>query len=158
MIQYITKDVTTVTRGIICSQVNCQGVMGSGVALAIRNRWPEVFDEYYGMFEQYKKYPWQQLGQAQIVECFPENVYVTNLFGQYDFGISGQRYTEYGSLLSAFEDLNTWLYQNDLRTEDIYIPYKLGCDRGGGDWNIVSQMIKDIFNTDERTIYICSLN
>ena len=30
----------------ICHQVNCQGAMNSGVAKAIRTKWPEAYNEY----------------------------------------------------------------------------------------------------------------
>ena len=43
---FIQKDITTERHGLIIHGVNCQGVMGSGVALAIRNKWPVVYDEY----------------------------------------------------------------------------------------------------------------
>ena len=31
---------------VICHQVNCQGVMGAGIAKQIRARWPEVYEDY----------------------------------------------------------------------------------------------------------------
>lgn len=31
---------------VICHQVNCQGVMGAGLAKQIRIRWPEVYVDY----------------------------------------------------------------------------------------------------------------
>ena len=31
---------------VIAHQVNCQGVMGSGVAKQIRDKWPRVYDSY----------------------------------------------------------------------------------------------------------------
>lgn len=32
---------------IICHQVNCQGVMGSGVAKEVRERYPKVYEQYH---------------------------------------------------------------------------------------------------------------
>lgn len=151
MIKEIQKDVTTVERGIVLHQVNCLGVMGSGVALAIKNKWPKVYERYAELHAQYSFQPWKLLGKPQIV-TIDEGLSVANLFGQYDCG-AGQRFTEYGSLAISFFDLNDILYHY----EDIYIPYKMGCDRGGGDWNIVSNMIETLLDNDERTIYICSL-
>ena len=34
----------------ICHQVNCQGKMNSGVAKAIRERWPIVYTTYWNTF------------------------------------------------------------------------------------------------------------
>lgn len=164
MIKEITKDITTITEGIACHQVNCRGTMGSGVALAIRQKWPEVFKTYHEKYLENLESPWKQLGEMQLVKC-DDNVQVANLFGQYDFGANG-RYTEYSALSSAMKTLDGFLqnvknytecFHGEYKIPDIYIPYKMGCDRGGGDWNIVSQMIEEILDTDDRTIYICSL-
>lgn len=46
LVTYIVMDITTATRGIVVHGVNCQGVMGSGVALAIRTKWPQIFESY----------------------------------------------------------------------------------------------------------------
>ena len=34
------------TKGVIIHGCNCQGVMSSGIALQIRNKWPGVFETY----------------------------------------------------------------------------------------------------------------
>ena len=44
--QIIEGDITLESSGLIIQGVNCQGAMGSGIALAIKNRWPEVYDAY----------------------------------------------------------------------------------------------------------------
>ena len=31
---------------ILCHQVNCQGVMGAGLAKQIRSKYPEVYEQY----------------------------------------------------------------------------------------------------------------
>lgn len=164
MIKEIVKDITTVTEGIVCHQVNCLGTMGSGVAAAIRQKWPEVFTTYHKKYVENVDSPWKQLGECQMVgvgnDMFAD-IYVANLFGQYDFG-ANSRYTEYCALSTALQNLNGIIeYREEHRYEnevfDLYIPYKMGCDRGGGDWNIVSQMIEELLHTNNRTIYICSL-
>ena len=35
------------TENIIVHQTNCQGVMGSGIAKQVKERYPEVFNAYY---------------------------------------------------------------------------------------------------------------
>jgi hypothetical protein len=163
MIKEIQKDITTIERGIALHQVNAMGVMSSGVALAIKNKWPVVFDAYHRKYLEKSNKPWELLGDAQIVEC-SDNIHVVNLFSQYDFGYNGQRYTEYAALSSALKNFNIsvkyWELHRYSKTEfplKIYIPYKMGCDRGGGDWNIVYDMIETILDNDDRTIYICRL-
>ena len=139
----IEKDILTVESGIICHQVNCQGVMGSGIALAIKNKWPVVFDEYNRYVKSNKDFTF--LGKLQIVDV-GRKLSVANIFGQLYFGGS-ERQTDYGALNRAFAALG--LYEG----EQIYFPYKFGSDRGGGDWNIVSQMIEHYI----PTAIICKL-
>lgn len=52
---------------IICHQVNCQGVMGSGVAKEVRERYPKVYEEYHIYCESNKDCPERMLGVAQMV-------------------------------------------------------------------------------------------
>ena len=37
----------------------------------------------------------------------------------------------------------------------IAIPYKIGCARGGGDWNIVYKMIEEAFADSDCEVLIC---
>lgn len=40
MIKTVYGNIFDATEDIICHQVNCQGVMGAGVAKALYQRWP----------------------------------------------------------------------------------------------------------------------
>ena len=46
MVVYKECDIFDSGADIICHQVNCQGVMGSGLAKQIRERYPIVYEEY----------------------------------------------------------------------------------------------------------------
>jgi len=67
MISIIKKDVTTVTKGVVAHGVNCQGAMGSGVAGAIRRKWPSVFIEYASYHINLLN-PAEALGTVQTVK------------------------------------------------------------------------------------------
>lgn len=134
----IEQDILTITRGSIFQQVNCQGVMGSGLAKSIRDKWPTVFTEY----ERYckgRENDFQLLGAHQFVNV-ELGLFICNVFGQLHYGKDGKRYTDYGAILTAFRDVikehGDMVY---------YFPYNFGCDRGGGDWAIVSKMINYYF-------------
>lgn len=45
-LKVINGDITEVTNGYIIHQVNDKGVMGAGVALAIRNKFPAHYEDY----------------------------------------------------------------------------------------------------------------
>lgn len=137
---------------IIAHQVNCMGVMGSGVAKQIKAKYPNVFATYKRFCESQKKHPEKMLGTVLIsVEQseevgFPKRC-IANLFAQYKYGRDGKCYTDYEALEKSLKGLAN--YANSMHLT-VAIPYKMGCALGGGDWdNIVFPMIEQIFcNTD----------
>lgn len=142
-------DILDVKKGYILHQVNCRGVMGGGVAKAIRSKFPKCFPPYNTLC---KGLPWLKrfllLGHAQIIDV-EQDLHVVNLFGQLDTS-ANERQTEYGALSGA-------LTQFVLLREPgkpIYIPYMIGCGLGGGDWTIVSHMLSHIF-ADIDDVFIC---
>jgi O-acetyl-ADP-ribose deacetylase (regulator of RNase III) len=45
MSESVNIDLLGVQRGVIVQQVNCRGAMGRGLALSIRQKWPNVYSE-----------------------------------------------------------------------------------------------------------------
>ena len=133
----IEKDILTVEKGIICQQVNCQGVMGSGLAKSIREKWPIVYKSYLATCKTYQP-NFVLLGQHNLTGV-TDDLYVANIWGQLNYGYDGERYTDYGALRMAFSRMRDGLAGDE---RDIYFPFNFGCDRGGADWNIVSKMIE----------------
>ena len=131
----INKDILTVETGIICHQVNCMGVMGSGLAKGIRNKWPEVYEAYLRFAEAGKLV----LSSIQLVSI-NDQLAVANLAGQYRYGRG--KHTDYAALRRCLRKLEN-LRHNTLQDPNfpIYIPYGMGCGLGGGDWKIVEAMI-----------------
>lgn len=144
---------------IIVHQVNCQCKMGIGIAKDIKTKYPNVFTEYVHFCNLIKS-DIDLLGRCQIVkvEKFDKfsPQYVANLFGQQYYG-SGALYTSYEALESAFKELLGWVNQNyKNETVTIGIPYKIGCGLAGGDWDIVNEIILDIFDkTPNINVIIC---
>ena len=120
-IEYIIGDITKETTGLIVHQVNCQRVMGSGVALAIKNKWPIVYAKYL----QSK----QRLGDVQFVEV-GYDLYVCNLFGQRYFGNDGKKYTNLHAIARGLYECFEYCDDEGL---ELKMP-KIGCLRGGADW------------------------
>ena len=148
MIKYHNGDITTVESGIIVHQVNCQGVMGSGVAKAIRNKYPFVYESYNYMCKSYSEE--YLLGKANIVPV-SNDLEVINLFGQLNYGKDGKRYTSYDALDNAFNEISN-VYHGDIF--DFHFPL-IGCGLGGGNWNIVYNIILEHLN--KHNIHIWSL-
>lgn len=139
MTQEISHDITLVRRGVIGHQTNLKGVMGGGLALQIRKKFPIAYGAYSALISK------QKLGDCQIIMVSrdngtpSQNLYIANLFGQDGFG-SGEVDTDYDALRAALKKLNDWATQNVV---EVYLPYGLGCGLAGGDWRIVSEIIEE---------------
>lgn len=154
MIKHIKCDIFKSGADIICHQVNCQGVMGSGIAKQVREKYPIVYRDYKRMCDIYA--PNALLGIAQFIETDGAPFKgIFNLFGQEKFGYDGKRYTDYVALYKCLEKVKEET-MGDKHT--IAIPYLMGCYRGGGNWNVVYKMIEEIFDDSDCDILICEYN
>ena len=136
IIEVVERCAVTIPEGqdypdpaLLIHQVNCVGVMGGGVAKAVRDRWPLVYDAY-------KESEWV-LGDIQVVLAAPR-IHVCNLAGQYDIHGS-YPLTNYKALETGLKKIAEWQNHPRLRT---FLPYLLGCGLGGGDWKIVLPLIE----------------
>lgn len=145
MIRVVDGDLLEANSPYICHQVNCQGVMGSGVARAIRSKYPEVYYAYKDFSLQHKE---NLLGKVQYAITDTGKV-VCNLFAQENFGADGKCYTDYDALRACLEALRDNIDPKD----EIAFPYLMGCYRGGGDWNIVYSMMEEIFVDHNVVLY-----
>ena len=145
----------------ICHQVNCMGKMNSGVAKAIREKWPIVFNRYEQLCESWHAWAHahyqedyercaatEMLGKVQIVHI-SNNQSVINLFGQGTFGYDGKRYTSY----DAF-----WMGLGEIRKcvpvgKSIAFPKNIGSCRGGANWNVIKTMIAEALYDYDVYIY-----
>lgn len=134
------------TAMLIAQCVNCQGAMNSGVAKAIREKYPEVYTDYRNLFLEYEAKRNELLGKLQIVKTNDGRL-VANLFTQYRYGYDGARYTSYDAFDNSVNALKVYCLDNNIKT--VAIPYKAASDRGGADWNVILKMIEVTFeNTD----------
>lgn len=146
MIIYKTGDILNAKENLILQQVNCRGVMGSGLAKQIADKWPCVKQSYQIMCNN--AIPYDLLGKIHSVQISKDR-YVVNVFGQLNYGRNKNVvYTDYNALRKAFESIT-------LRYPDktIAIPYKFGCGLANGDWNIVFKLIEEFFKDFDVTIY-----
>lgn len=147
MIRYADGDIFDSDAYAILHQVNCMGVMGSGVAKQVRDRYPKVYLKYRDRCTMFKNDPSCLLGQIQSVKI-DKNKYIVNVFGQLNCGRVKKRYTEYWALRRAFKHINF-----AFSGKSIAIPYLMGCGLGGGDWNTVSRIIEEELTDCDVTIW-----
>lgn len=133
MVKIIDGDLFSSGAKFIVHQVNCQGVMGSGVAAQVKKKYPIVFEEYKKICSS------SMLGNIQIIKVAGKHI--VNAFAQDKYGYDGKMYTSMKALRSCFEKIRNCTKENDV----IAMPYKIACCRGGADWKQVYQMICDVF-------------
>lgn len=139
-------DLLSAIEDIVGHQVNCQGVMGSGVAKALRETYPSLYPSYKKYCEG--KSPEELLGNCQIVGTGSK--FVANIFGQLNYGRQKIRYTDYDALKNGLFELKNAAKKQGYT---IALPYNIGCGLANGDWNIVERMIQEVFADYEVTLY-----
>lgn len=141
MIETIKGDITWSKADYICHQVNCQGKMNSGVAKAIRERWPKVYDFY--LRENINK-SWEHMhGHIQEVPV-NETQSVINMFAQNYYGYDGRRYTSYDAFWTCLGEIRAQVPKG----KTIAFPRYIGCARGGANWNVIYTMICEVLDED----------
>ena len=148
MIKEVKGDLLQATENIIGHQVNCQGVMGLGLAAKIRNKYPIVFERYKQLVNMHNSNKEILLGTTQVIKV-NENKYVANLFGQFNYG-RGKRQTSYEHLYQSLDILKQKAKKHNLT---VALPHGLGCGLAGGDWDIVRELINKAFEDYEVMIY-----
>lgn len=132
--EIIRKNITEVTKGIICHGVNCQGVMGSGVAKAIKEKWPIVYDSFKSMGKGA-----ELLGQCHIL-TIDEELYIANCYSQEYYGRDGKRYACLSAVESSLRPVFLWASTLGLV---IHSPM-IGCGLGGLKWDDVSKIFEKL--------------
>jgi O-acetyl-ADP-ribose deacetylase (regulator of RNase III) len=151
MIKIIDGDLCNAKTDIIVHQVNCRGVMGSGVAKAIREKWPFVYEKYKEVCDSIN--PYKLLGKVYKVALDSKDQqpkYIMNLFGQLNYGRAKLQYTNTEALKKGLTAVYAYALNNNL---SVAMPYKIGCGFGGADWNEVYQMINEIFKDVEVELW-----
>lgn len=145
MIKTVNGDLLAAKETYIAHQVNCYGVMGKGVALQIKNRYPDVFRRYRDYCNNHIVR--NLIGRILLIPTDDRKI-ICNLFGQENFGYSKQ-FTNIAALSKAFESLEHIVPLH----ETIAMPYMIGCGNGGADWGIVYPVIRDIFKKHDIVLY-----
>ncbi len=151
MIIHTTGDLLAFTDwNTIAHVCNCQKTMASGVAKAIRDRYPAAYEAYMAA-------P-MDLGTFSVA-ILPDGKRIVNLLAQYRFGYDGKRYVDYEALYSGLEALKAALEAaaTEGRSYKLGVPYKMASERAGGDFRIVEAMLTVLFHDSPIDCYIVHL-
>lgn len=133
MIEFVDGDFFDFDADIRINTVNCVGVMGAGVALAFKNKYPEMFKEY--------------VKQCKAKQITPGNPIVWKEGDMFSKGLEiinfptkdhWRKPSEYEYVESGLIWLSSYLKDREGLT--VTLP-ALGCGHGGLDWEKVKRLI-----------------
>lgn len=159
MIEYLKKDISTIDRGVVAHGTNCCGVMGSGVAKALRDKYPTIFNLYKMMCDTHMSTHIELLGKVCFVDVGLEvtpntELIIANCFTQESYGRDGKRYADLHAVRTSVGLSTALAVELGL---PFYMP-KIGCGLGGLSWeNEVAPIVGDIADKYNTTIYVCDL-
>ncbi len=149
MIKIIEGNIVDAQTDYIIHQVNCQGEMNTGVAKALRDFDESIYIHYRYMCEVYKFDPTSLLGTYDQYDIKNGAQTVLSLFAQNNYGYDGKQYTDVKAfqdgLKSISQQIPIYWFDVDNRPHktSIALPYKIGCGRGGADWEVVYKIIEE---------------
>jgi O-acetyl-ADP-ribose deacetylase (regulator of RNase III) len=146
-INYIRGDILETDSDVIAHGVNCKGVFGAGLAKEIRDKWPEVYNNY---MDKFLRLGWR-LGEIQI--NYPENKIVVNMATQENYGRDPKKvYVDYSAVAVCLDKLFKYCKEHSLSCA---IP-KIGCGLANGDWKTVGHIIAKTHKENRISLNIYS--
>jgi O-acetyl-ADP-ribose deacetylase (regulator of RNase III) len=146
-IQYITGDLFSTEHKHILHGCNSKGVMGSGVARIVRDRYPEAYEKYTLWCSKGFR-----LGSCLLVAT--NDKIIINAVTQQNYGkVSEQtgptpvRYVSYDAIADIFAQL-----EQTIPGTTIAMP-RIGAALGGGDWSVISAIIESSCKTIQPVVY-----
>lgn len=142
--KYINGNLLDATSGIIVHGCNAQGVMGSGVAKAVKDKYPEAYQKYYAEYLHGLLTP----GWISVYNPSRYLTIVSGITQEYYGRDKNVVYVDYDSLAEVFRKVKSiW------PGVPVHIP-KIGAGLANGDWEIISRIIDTIYPDDSVTCYI----
>lgn len=138
---------------VIAHGCNAKGVMGSGVAKAVREKWPHVYDEYKFWHSQEMLKP----GQVLWVDT-DDHKLIANCITQEDYGRSKTKvYVDYIALAKCMKAIE----EEGVRRLDEHDPFtfhfvampRIGAGLANGDWDRISKIIETCFKQIQPVVY-----
>jgi len=133
MISFVDGNLFDNKYDIVVNTINCKGVMGKGVALEFKKRYPK-------MYREYRK-------ACLRNEIKPGDIWVWKRDDEWVVNFATKDHWRFPSKYSYIDDGLEKLkaYLSDFNDISIGIP-PLGCGNGGLDWKIVSKKMENQLN------------
>lgn len=133
----LTTDITHIVHGC-----NSLGVMGSGVAKAIRDKYPQAYRDYNDVYNSNGL----ELGDA-VFSVQDDGKIIVNAITQKNFGRSSNKvYVSYWAIAEVFRKIESF----DIK--EIAMP-KIGSGLAGGNWDTIEQIIENTLTKTKPVVY-----
>lgn len=152
-IEYRTGDLFKTDIMTIMHGCNAKGIMGSGVAKLIRDKYPEAYNQYFKIGHEFG----YRMGEIIIASCGDkindsDNFkLIVNAITQERFGNDTIRYVSYDAIADAMNAVNK-MYNTHQITE-VAMP-QIGAGLGGGNWNVIASIIESELTLVKPVVYI----
>lgn len=141
MIVYRAGDLFSTDCPIIVHGCNAQGVMGSGVARVVKQKYPTAYADYRAAYDE----AGLVLGKVYWSEQpSDDGKIIGNAITQVGYGRSGV-HVDYAAITDVFTEVRNFVLSHDWDIDDgplVAIP-KIGAGLGGGDWGKISELINN---------------
>ena len=143
-IVYETGDLLATPYPLIVHGCNAQGVMGSGVAKLIREKFPCAYEAYKTKFIA------EGLKLGEVIFVPISNKIIANAITQEFYGRDGKCYVSYESINTAMELVNSYASKHEIA--HVALPL-IGAGYGGGSWKIISNIIQEKLTDTTPVVY-----
>lgn len=141
-IEYRNGDLLDTDIKHILHGCNARGVMGSGVAKLIRQKWPKAFEDYHIVYNSVGL----ELG-SYITSAQPDGKTIINAITQETYGKTGI-HISYWAIATIIRNLNNF---EDMKY--VAMP-QIGSGLGGGDWRVIEGIIENESKRFQPVVYI----
>jgi O-acetyl-ADP-ribose deacetylase (regulator of RNase III) len=142
-IEYIKGDLLETNIKHIIHGCNSHGVMRSGVAKVLREKYPTAFQDYNDCYNNHGL----ELG-AIIVSVQNDGKVIHNAITQKDYGRRDDRvYVSYWAIAEVFRKINQW------GIKEIALPM-IGAGLANGDWKVISAIIENTLIDTKPFVYV----
>ncbi len=154
--KYKIGNILDFTEDAIGHGCNCYNIMGAGVALAIRRKWPI-------MFEADRDFTRKGVGRlghfSEAILNFAPTRIGFNIYTQDRYGVS-KRQVNYDALRNGVTGVCTRLalttLLGDRKNRSLALP-RIGAGLAGGEWSIIEPILAEIEQSTGISIIIYSL-
>lgn len=135
--------------GFIAHGCNAQGVMGSGIARSIKDKWPAVFEKYRKSKAILGGIVTVQTPEVVVINCITQEFYGRDkniVYCNYEAIESCMRY------IDLFICYLVRLERLDNKPVKVGMPM-IGAGLANGDWNIISKIIEEESRHFQPVVY-----